>query len=180
MWKALLISLAVGAAAGALLARSLNFACEPWKPVLEETSFRYLSEQAEQLGDAVGRTAAALRAGSVEDAAAALAEGQQVLAGLQTYYLPLTEVRQMVYDADRLFFLDESDEALEKLRGARETVHGLRDGQSAAIRKLADELVLAIEDVILAVENRSDRVAAKLGGLGHKVNLLVLRGALEL
>ncbi len=175
-----LIALLVGALLGGFLVRSVESPCEPWKPVLEETSFHYLAEQLEQLSRATQQTAAALRGGQPGDAAVASEEAHQVLARLRSYYLPLTEVRQLAYDADRLYFLGEAGATLAKLHAAREVVRGMGAGTTPVSPKTVDELVLMIEGSVLAVETRSTEVPEKLRDLGHKVNLLALRGQLEL
>jgi hypothetical protein len=180
MGKQPLIAFAAGTLLAVLVMRSLQTDCEPWKPVLEETSFRHLSDQVEALDLAVERTAAGLGEGRAPEAREALATVQEVLTGLRVYYVPLTEVRQLAYDADRLFFLGEVTEAVAKLRQARDIVHRIGGGRTVFSPKVADSLVLMIESAILAVEDRSDQVVGRLRDLGHKVNLLLLRGELEL
>lgn len=165
------IAAAVGA--GTLLCRLVQTPPEPWKPVLEESGFAYLDSAVDQ---AVGAVEEARQSGAPSDLRGAATS----LRRLQRYYVPMTEVRQLTYDADRLYYLGDIVGAVESLDRARERLLGVAAAGGADLQKSLDEVALLIDGVVLAVRERRPQVSERFRELGHRVNLLLLKGELTL
>ena len=153
---------------------------KPWVPVFEETNFDYFDEVAQHALASANEAFIAIEAGHREKADRKLRETLQALLKMQRYYIPMTEVRQLVYDADRLFYLKKVDETRSKLQQARGTMLQIGNGGGSGLAESAEEVVKKIDELIFAIENSSDTVATKFGELGHRVNLMLIKGELIL
>lgn len=152
----------------------------PWKPVLEDTGFAYLHAT---IDDAVQHTHSAQEIIEPLHQAKADQELKQALLALQKlrrYYIPMTEVRQLIYDADRLYYLRQQDQTQQKLGDAKSELLKITAGSSGSLTQAIDKLILAIDDLMLAINNDPGGVAEKFAALGEHVNLMTIKGELIL
>jgi hypothetical protein len=153
---------------------------KPWVPVFEETNFDYFNEVTQHALASADDASKEIQAGRHDKADQKLRETLQFLLRMQRYYIPLTEVRQLVYDADRLFYLKKVDETRSKLKQARETMNQIGNMDGSGLAEPAEEVIKMIDELVFAIENSSDAVATHFGELGHRVNLMLIKGELIL
>lgn len=153
---------------------------EPWKPVLEDTSFEYFNEPISEALNTIKDASEKFHSDQDQDASLQLEQAQQALFKLQHYYVPMTNVRQLIYDADRLYYLKRFDETNHKLEHARQLLHNIIGSFKPNLTKTIDEVILMTDDVMLAIEDAPQTVPEKFAKLGHKVNLMTVKGELVL
>jgi len=153
---------------------------EPWKPVLEDTSFEYFNEPISEALNAINDASEKINSNQNQDASLQLEQAQQALFKLQHYYVPMTNVRQLIYDADRLYYLKRFEGTNHKLEHARQLLHDIIDSFKPNLTETIDEVILMIDDVMLAIEDAPPTVPEKFAKLGHKVNLMTVKGELIL
>lgn len=151
-----------------------------WKPVLENSDFQYLKDAHARVRAALETARQALSRKDETTAANALQQTSNQLARLEQNYLPITEVRQLIYDADRLYFLNRKDEAGQKLRQAKEILKTIGQKTGAPTSESVRRVVVMIDDLLGAMTVSQDDVPPKLKYLGEKINLMALRGELVL
>lgn len=152
----------------------------PWVPVLENASFHYLNDAVDRSVARVEETREMLHSGEAEKAGPVLDEALLSLLKLQNYYLPVTEARQLVYDADRLYYMKASSEALDKLLAAKEKLVGVSNRNREGVKKSVKEAILMIEDLQVAIESNPSVVAEKFREVGERINLMAIKGELIL
>jgi len=99
---------------------------------------------------------------------------------LQFYFIPMTETRQLIYDADRLFFLRRISEAKRKLAQAKDLLRRMGEAEGHRLREPANELFLLLDDLLLTIDEAPRDAPAKFRLVGNRVNLMLLRGDLVL
>ena len=99
----------------------------------------------------------------------------------------MTEVRQLIYDADRLYALDREQEMGRRLDRAAEMLAEIKAKGNPAMHQAAAEILIQLEELkILLAESGSSRAASRQAAavtetfqeLGHAVNLLILKSGL--
>lgn len=161
------------------------FACDtrqqPWNPIFEDTSFRYLDNSIYNALENLEKAENQLKENHPADTAESLEAAKQICLALKDYYIPLTEVRHQIYDADRFFYLKNKDKArncLEESRVVIEKMNTVAGG--AAIHGALIDLVTMIDGCILSLDETSGKTNDKLKTLGHKVNLMLIKGGLTI
>jgi hypothetical protein len=151
---------------------------EPWKPILETSSFDYLD-------DVVDNALTKMREGASPDANDQTAESipaihqvEQSLFKLKYYYLPITEVRQLIFDADRLFYLGQQDEAYQKLAGAKEVVESIARSDVLSAQKPLLELGSLLDELMVSMSKNSPEIPEQFHEVGHRVNMMAYKGEL--
>ena len=172
--------LLLGLSVGFVACRLLQKAPEPWIPVLEGTSFVYLNDPVTRVNKAVQAAKERVESNQLLEAGEDLKRAMESISQLQFYFIPMTETRQLVYDADRLFFLGRIPEAKDKLSQAKEFQRGIGDAEHHRLRKPADELFLLLDDLLLTIDEAPRDAPAKFLLAGNRVNLMLLRGDLVL
>ena len=153
---------------------------EPWKPVLKDTSFEYFNESISEALNTIKDASEKIHSNQDQDASLQLEQAKQALFKLQYYYVPMTNVRQLICDADRLYYLKRFDETNRKLEHARQLLHNIIESFKPNLTKTIDDVILMIDDVMLAIEDAPQTVPEKFAKLGHKVNLMTVKGELIL
>ena len=153
---------------------------EPWKPVLEDTSFEYFNEPISEALNTIKGASEKIDSNQNQDASLLLEQAQQALFKLQHYYVPMTNVRQLIYDADRLYYLKRFDETNHKLELAKKILHDILDSYKPDLTQSIDEIILMIDALLLTIEDAPQTVPDKFAKLGHKVNLMTVKGELIL
>jgi hypothetical protein len=161
-------------------------ACEPsetpgpWIPVLEDGGFSYLNDSVSESMRALKEASDKIQTGEEAESSQAIRRAMNELLKLHFYYLPMTEVRQLVYDADRLFYLKQPDAAEDKLKEANDLLMHVAESDGPNLKRSVNELIVMIDDLILNVEESSAAVSGKFAEVGHRVNLMALKGELIL
>ena len=99
---------------------------------------------------------------------------------MQFYFVPMSETRQLVYDADRLFYLGRIPEAKRKLGRAKDFLLGVGQAERHRLRKPANELVLLLDELLLTIDKAPGNAPAKFQLVGDRINLMLLKGDLVL
>jgi hypothetical protein len=163
-----------------------------WKPVLEDTDFSHLRTTGERLQVSLVTLRSNLAKGQVSEARRSLEGAEEKVRILMYYDIPITEVRQLIYDAGRLQALNRYDETLENLHRADQLLgdigaHGNLSLQHALqvprvmIEKLRETLEQQRQTTSTKyVAELSDAVTGQFSELGHKVNMMAIKGDLVL
>lgn len=152
----------------------------PWLPVLEPSSFSHLEDTVDKGLDKLGRAEDDLAAGDQEEARIHLLEGKRALLELRHYFVPMTRVRQLVYDAERLYVLNRVEEARDNLNQARDLLIGIGNSDGEVLKETVNEVEVMIDRLLLAIEQSQSNVSDLFETLGHKANMLAIKGDLVL
>ncbi len=145
---------------------------EKWIPVLETTGFEYMNDTLIKIIEDVKEAEEKLEINQTEKLSKTLHKIMNELLQLQSYYLPMTNVRQLIYDSERLFTLKKTKEALNNLEKAKMIME--------KVGMPANELFLMVDELILMIKESSKTVQNKFKEVGRKSNLMVLKGGLFL
>lgn len=148
---------------------------KPWVPVLEQVDYVPLHDVALEAQRHLDRARQTVQD---ETSARELEQARQALYKLEYYFLPMTEVRQLVYDADRVYFLDRKAAALEKLHGAAALLEKIGVAGGKGVEEAVGQVVEMIDDLERSIGSEPLQVASKMRTLGEKVNLMLLKGEL--
>jgi len=151
-----------------------------WIPVLEGTNFEYLDEALDEALNKLEAANISLAGRNTAKAIEELQQTRQSLLALKSYYVPMTEIRQLIYDADRFYDLGQTKKARANLQTARKLLMQIAGAGSTEIDKPVDEVLEMIDELMVAMDHRSAEVSDKFEALGHRVNLMLLKGALIL
>jgi len=165
---------------------SILFGCQQekseWNPIFEETNFDYFKTNIERslsLIDDAYSEANKSRDASIQEK---LHQAKSSLLELKDYYIPLTAVRQKIYDAERYF----------KLNNIKKTEKLLNDSKSIILsldvttkNKVFDKVILDLTSMINEVmtsldEDSKPNTYSKMKTLGEHLNLMLSRGDLVL
>ena len=172
MFKKLLIALALLIFSG----------CQPqerdWNPIFEDTHFNYFNNRIEKslaLVDELVRSPEGVLQENLELI-------RQQLLKLKDYYVPITTVRQEVYDAERYLKIKDTGKAKELLRRARSKVISLLGStDNSVFDKVVVELTSMIDETLASLEhNDVDTAYIRLKTLGAHVNQMLYKGELVL
>ncbi len=152
---------------------------EPWVPVLEDTSFSYLKDSVSEAVATLEEARKRIRDGE-QGSEALLQPAIDSLLKLRLYYVPMTEVRQLVYDADRLFYLKQGQQAQERLNRASEMLVSIATADGLHLEESVNELISMIDDLVVNIQESSASASEKLRDVGHRVNFMCLKGELVL
>ncbi len=153
-----------------------------WNPIFEDTHFEYLN-------DHIRRSLSLLNTACVDvDEATAtcnrdsLDKVRSQLLDIQDYYLPLTDIRQKLYDAERYVKLGDSKRAEKLLRNCK-TIIAPFDLKTRS--KVFDQVMLKLdrkvdEAVASLDENNKANTYEKMKALGEHINLMLYKGDLVL
>lgn len=163
-----------------------------WVPAMEQTGFESLRDSGERIQAALQDSREKLAAGHDAEALASLADAENAGRILLYYDVPMTEVRQLIYDAGRLHALNRQAEARNHLVRAAEIALKIETSGSLSLQQAMQQLRAAMSALQMLLEDEqrattaaaqldlSRKVAAQFQELGHKVNLLVLKSDLVL
>ena len=155
-----------------------NEKMNPWIPALKETSFSFLDTK---IIKALELTNHFMKSAEENEIAISdVEEIENILMELHTYYLPLTEVRELVYDSDRCYSLGKFELAESKLSDARKIILGGINNQTRSINKTLEDFVILLDNQIIAMQDSSHLIAYNFGTLGNRINLMLLKGELIL
>lgn len=163
-----------------------------WVPALEDTGFSYLKAAGDRLQASLSELQSDLSQGKVADARQEVENAQQHIRALVYYQIPITEVRQLVYDAGRLHALNRQNTMFEHLNRADHLLGTIETHGNASLHQALQEPRLLIEKLRETLEQErqatstkylvelSQSAAAQFSDLGHKVNMMAIKGDLIL
>jgi hypothetical protein len=151
---------------------------EPWKPVLESSDFEYMDDVVNTALTDMKEAATKGKDARIFRTDPTFKKIEQSLFKLKYYYLPITEVRQLIYDAERLFYLDQKDQADHELKNARKLLEIAAQSDTISVEKPMAELIAMIDDLLILINKNSPDIPEKFSELGHRVNLMAYKGEL--
>ncbi|WP_457551366.1 hypothetical protein [Desulfobacula sp.] len=174
--------LCLGVVIGALFySLWVNDKINPWKPVLEETNFQYLEYSVKNIIKGIQKVEEDLHSSRKGQPDETLHHTMNLLLKLEYYYLPITQVRQQIYDADRLLSLNQAQKAKNNLIQAESRLSRIESSkENLVIKKAAAKLDKLIKEAILEIDGPREQSAAKLEAAGAEANLMLLKGELVL
>ncbi|MFQ5526991.1 MAG: hypothetical protein ACE5GX_12120 [Thermoanaerobaculia bacterium] len=152
---------------------------EGWTPVLEQTSTAFLKTETEEIASRV-RLAQADLPVNPEKAAAELAEAEDGLDHLLTYYLPVLDARERAYNAYRHYELGRSKETERELDEVEPILLAIAESGHGHLLRAMEEPLETLEDARAALDVDSDEATEALRTLATRLNFLLLRGGLVL
>ena len=155
----------------------VNDMISPWKPVLEDTSFQYLEYSVESIIKETRTLEKDLKSSKHGSPDKTLHHTMNLLLTLENYYLPITQVRQQIYDADRLISLNQVQKAKDNLIRAENRLARIENSNvSRVIRKAVTRLDTLIKEAIFEIDGPYEKAVAKLEAAGIEANLMLLKG----
>lgn len=152
----------------------------PWVPVMEETGFSNLENTAGRIRDSQRQAQQDLALGRIDDARVSLRRAAEAAAVLVLYDIPITEARQLIYDAGRLYALGRQQQAAIKLDRAAKLMQQMRKNDGPTFLGKVTEVLLLMQNLRLAMEDNPASVPEKFKILGHRINMMALKSDLVL
>ena len=152
---------------------------EGWEPPVEETSTRFLQQEAEEALRLVDAAYSDL-AGTEGPAKGRLSEAADALRRLTVYYLPLLEARERVYNAHRFFYYGESARADAEIKTVEQILDGVVELGGARLLRVLSPAIDLVGEAQAAIHGAPEEVPQLLRDLAIKLNLATLKGELEL
>lgn len=165
---------------------------ETWVPTLEQTSFTHLQSVGRRLESTAQDCQQNLDNNELSKARKNLDRVKEDIQVLLYYDIPITEVRQLIYDAGRFHALDRHQETVAHLNRADELLDEMGRHGNEALRQalqepktMIDKLRGTLEEERNAVSTKylveiSKSVAQQLATLGHRVNMMAIKSDLIL
>ena len=153
-----------------------------WNPIFENTGFEYFYDKIDRALVSIKAAGSEAKKEDLASVQQSLSQAQKYLLEIKDYYVPLTAIRQKVYDAERFYKLENSQEAEDLLNDSKAL---LKLMDSAADNKAFDGVVLKLEsmidEVILSLDDGPEETTfSKMKTLGEHINLMLSRGDLVL
>ncbi len=158
-----------------------------WVPALEDTGFSHLKTAGERLQASLSELQSDLNQGRIEDARQKIEKTQKHTRALIYYDIPITEIRQLIYDAGRLHALNRHDPTLEHLNRADHLLGEIDAHDNTSLHQALQEPRIMIERLRETLEQErqttstkylvelSHSAAAQFSDLGHKVNMMAIK-----
>jgi hypothetical protein len=153
-----------------------------WNPIVEETNFGYFNTNIERslsLIDDAYLEASENKQQSIQEK---LSQAKKTLLEIKDYYVPLTTVRQKIYDAERYYKLKDIKKSEKLLEDSKLLITSLDiTTKSKVFDKVILELNSMINEVITSFhEGSKPNTYNKMKALGEHVNLMLFKGGLVL
>jgi len=160
----------------------------PWIPVLEDTGFEHLSTTGTRILEHLQDSRQSLTNGDRPAVQESLDAAVAAVEVLVYYEIPMTEVRQNIYDAGRLYALEQFGNVQAHLERAEYTLDGIIQHGPPAVEGAVREVRLMIEDLLFTYNEtiqpgrpvKSALLAEKFRKVGNKVNTMALKADLVL
>jgi hypothetical protein len=153
---------------------------ETWMPETEKAGYAYLETATSDALRNLESSRMAQQARQPREAAESLDGVMQALLKIQRYYLPLTEARQSVFEAERHYYFNHSEKSRQSLAKARLKLQKIiRDGGETLAKSLNDAIYMLDELETMETFSREDALS-KFHLLYEKINLLAVKGELVL
>jgi len=149
----------------------------PWIPVLEKTDFNYLESAVSRATKAVEEAMNSFQNGTKNESKA-MQLARESLLELELYYVPMTKVRQLIYDADRLYYLGENDQMKTDLLEANKILTRITESRIYNLESSVNELILMIDELVLKLNESSPDVHKAFRKVGYRTNMMLVKGEL--
>lgn len=171
--------IAVGILIGILVANMINYKEDKsWMPVLEQSGFDYLNDSMDILIKDLKEAEDEFRQGQSDELNKSLHHTMKDLLKLKMYYIPMTQIRQNVYDADRLYLIGKFEEAKNRLEKSAELLLQIGKLESKTLKNAANELRILLNELAVGIETGAENIKSKFKTAGEKANLMLLKGGL--
>ncbi len=153
-----------------------------WNPIFEETHFDYINTEVERSLALINNALIQVEVNNQPPVRHDLSKARNRLLEIKNYYIPLTTVRQKIYDAERYFKLKNIKKTNELLKNSQSIVASLDSlTKNTVFDKVILELNAMINEVIASLDDDSTfNTYNKMKTLGEHVNLMLYRGDLIL
>jgi len=153
-----------------------------WNPIFEETNFDYFKTNIELSLSLIDDAYSAANKKKEESIQEKLHQVKNRLLKIKDYYIPLTTVRQKIYDAERYFKLNNIKETEKLLNDSKSIIKSL---DLTTKNKVFDKVILDLNSMINEVITSLDEDSKinnynKMKTLGEHINLMLYRGDLVL
>jgi hypothetical protein len=153
-----------------------------WNPIFEETDFGYFKTNIERSLSLIDDAYSEAKKNEEESIQEKLYKAKNRLLEIKDYYVPLTTVRQKIYDAERYFKLNNTKNLRKLLKDSKSIITSL---DLTTKNKVFDKVILDLNSMINEVITSSDEESKlntynKFKALGEHVNLMLYRGDLVL
>lgn len=153
-----------------------------WNPIFEETNFDYFKTNIELSLSLIDDAYSAANKNKEEFIQEKLYQVKNRLLKIKDYYIPLTTVRQKIYDAERYFKLNNIKETEKLLNDSKSIIRSL---DLTTKNKVFDKVILDLNSMINEVITSLDEDSKinnynKMKTLGEHINLMLYRGDLVL
>jgi hypothetical protein len=153
-----------------------------WNPIFENTGFNYLNTEIDRSISIIDEASSENLKDTGESLQEKLHQVKNRLLELKDYYVPLTSVRQKIYDAERFYKLKnikKSENLLNESKSILKTVDSAAENQ--VFDKVILELESMIDKVILSLDDKSGSTTYNnMKALGEHINLMLEKGDLVL
>lgn len=164
-----------------LILPSCKYTKQPWNPIFEETHFFYFENSVKQALSEINDAERNFKTDRDQEGYESLGKAKQIFLALKGYYIPLTEVRQIIYDADRFFHLKSIDEAKKHLEEARKILFKMDQySESEGFDNALEKLTIMTDECLFSLEEKSENSYEKFKILANEVNLMLVKGELVL
>jgi len=154
---------------------------ENWKPVMEKIGFQYLDYSVEGLIKEIKKAELDLSKNKSTQLDKELHSTMILLFKLEYYYLPITEARQLIFDADRLVSMGKIKQAEKNLLKAITRLKKIeRLKGNSIIKNAVNDLENKIKQAILVLNEPYEKSSIKIESAGVASNLMLLKGKLIL
>jgi len=155
---------------------------QEWNPIFEDTNFDYLKTNIERSLALIDDAYMELKFDKEVSVQEKLLKAKNRLIELQDYYVPLTTIRQKIYDAERYFKLNDIKRSELLLKNSKSIIESL---EMMTKNKVFDKVMLdlnsMIDEVIISLDEDSKRdTYNRMKTLGEHLNLMLYRGDLIL
>lgn len=154
---------------------------ENWKPVMEKIGFQYLDYSVEGLIKEIKKAELDLSKNKSTQLDKELHSTMILLFKLEYYYLPITEARQLIFDADRLVSMGKIKQAEKNLLKAITRLKKIeRLKGNSIIKNAVNDLENKIKQAILVLNEPYEKSSIKIESAGVASNFMLLKGKLIL
>ena len=153
-----------------------------WNPIFEETNFDYLKTNIEWSLSLIDDAYSEANKNKEKSIREKLYQAKNRLLEIKDYYVPLTTVRQKIYDAERYLKLNNIKKSEKLLKDSKSIITSL---DLMTKNKIFDNVILdlnsMINEAIASLDEDSKlNIYNKMKTLGKHVNLMLLKGDLVL
>lgn len=155
---------------------------QEWNPIFEATHFDYLKTNVERSLLLINEAYLDAKENNQKISEEKLSLAKNRLLEMKDYYIPLTTVRQKIYDAERYYKMKDVDKSEKLLEESKSIITSLDvTTKSEVFDKVILELNSMINDVLATFdENSPENTYNKMKALGEHVNLMLYKGDLVL
>ncbi len=153
-----------------------------WNPVFEDTGFDYFYTEIDRSLSIIDELSAGTENSDSVLMQAKLSQVKGRMLEIKDYYIPLTTIRQKIYDAERFYKLKNSQKS-EKLLSDSKSILKTIDlaTENRVFDKVVRELESMIDKVILSLDDPSgSSTYSNMKILGEHINMMLARGDMVL